>query len=808
MQTNFKKGSLIRRLLFLLILPIQVLAQFTQGNLTVLQAGDGSTTLVNTGNVIVLKEYSTNGTPTYSMVVPSTGTDALLMSGSATSEGYLSASADGKYLAFGGYAQTLPSTVNLPGATGSTINRCVALVGGLGLPSYSIVASSTSFFSTSNIRAVAANDKNNIWGTGGSQGVNYFGPASTPVNVQNTKTNLRAAAIFNNQLYFSAQVTSGTPTHVGVYTVGNGTPTTSGQTASCIIVSTGTGSGTAQPNQFFFNSQNTICYVADGRTIANGGGIQKWVNSAGTWTLMYTLGTGTNSTAGAFGVVADFSATNPMVYATTSNSGSNRLIAINDTGAASDATTIATAPSSNANFRGLAFSPCSLPQVALSSGSIVCANNQTTLSVNALSPVSSFTWSGIGNFSTPNASLTTVVGAATGIYTLSAENACGVLSETIAITVHPLPQLNPSTVTICSGQPATLTANGADTYTWSNGSNASSIIVNPSSNINYTVSGTTNAGCTNSSIAQVLIATAPSITVNSPTVCAGSVATLVATGVSNYTWSNGMNGSSISVSPSVTTTYTVEGNLNGCPGNATATGIVNVNPTPNLSINGGTSTCQGVAVTLSVTGADSYTWSTSSTATQITVSPTIATTYSVVGKSNDGCVASKSTTITVTGTPPLFITATPTSICAGQTATLIATGASSFNWSAGSSNAAIVVNPQNTTVYTATGTVNSNCKGSINYTLNVTICESIFEELDASKQLTLIPNPSYSMVTIKMKKGQFKTIRITNKLGQVILETASSDDQLLLNISTWPRGVYFVNAFSGTHEARAKMLVE
>jgi hypothetical protein len=43
--------------------------------------------------------------------------------------------------------------------------------------------------------------------------------------------------------------------------------------------------------------------------------------------------------------------------------------------------------------------------------------------------------------------------------------------------------------TICAGSSTTLTANGVTTYTWSTGSNASSISVSPASTTIYTVSG-------------------------------------------------------------------------------------------------------------------------------------------------------------------------------------------------------------------------------------------------------------------------------------------------------------------------------
>ena len=94
------------------------------------------------------------------------------------------------------------------------------------------------------------------------------------------------------------------------------------------------------------NPSLTVAYVADQRNSA--GGIQKWTNDGGTWTLAYTFGTG----AGAFGVVADFSGATPIVYATTGEASSNRLVQIVDTNASAVATVLATA-GSNRWFRGV-----------------------------------------------------------------------------------------------------------------------------------------------------------------------------------------------------------------------------------------------------------------------------------------------------------------------------------------------------------------------------------------------------------------------------------------------------------------------
>ena len=100
---------------------------------------------------------------------------------------------------------------------------------------------------------------------------------ATSLNIQNT----RRLEIYNNQLYVSAAATG----IFGVATVGSpGPPTTTGQTVT-ILPGMPTTTGPS-PIDFWFADPNTL-YVADDRT-STSGGLQKWVLSSGTWSLVYT----------------------------------------------------------------------------------------------------------------------------------------------------------------------------------------------------------------------------------------------------------------------------------------------------------------------------------------------------------------------------------------------------------------------------------------------------------------------------------------------------------------------------------------
>ncbi|MFA5782551.1 MAG: T9SS type A sorting domain-containing protein [Bacteroidales bacterium] len=153
------------------------------------------------------------------------------------------------------------------------------------------------------------------------------------------------------------------------------------------------------------------------------------------------------------------------------------------------------------------------------------------------------------------------------------DNVMNTDADTVFVTVNPLPVANAGNdLIICYGQSAYLTGTGGASYAWSTGQNTPSITVTPTSTTIYTVT-VTNAGCTASDNVTINVSPPPVANAgNDQTICNGQSATLTASGGSTYQWSNGANTQTITVSPSVTTTYTVSAtNTNGCSGSDAVT---------------------------------------------------------------------------------------------------------------------------------------------------------------------------------------------------------------------------------------------
>ncbi len=343
-------------------------------------------------------------------------------------------------------------------------------------------------------------------------------------------------------------------------------------------------------------------------------------------------------------------------------------------------------------------------------------------SILTASGVDSYLWS-TGETSTtitvtPSTTTTySVTGTKYGL-TSSAEITV-VVDNHLSINVTANPQ------NVCLGGSSVITAEWADSYTWNTGATTSSIVVYPISDTTYTVTGTKN-GCSGTRSITISVLSTPNVSIFTlnDSICQGSSTNLIASGADSYSWSSGQPGilpGMVSVSPTSTTTYTVTGyNDNGCSDTASITIAVSPAPTVGISASA-TIICSGEVVTLTATGANTYSWSNGLPPnSQVTVSPTITTTYTVTGTSN-ACSSSANITITVKPSPNLTVVANPYTICESGSSILTASGAQTYQWSNGVSNSnQITVSPTSmgAHTYTVTGTLND-CSATATVTVAV-----------------------------------------------------------------------------------------
>lgn len=282
-------------------------------------------------------------------------------------------------------------------------------------------------------------------------------------------------------------------------------------------------------------------------------------------------------------------------------------------------------------------------------------------------------------------------------------------NDTLIVIINKLPiapTLSATPTTIYAGQTSTLTASACTgTVIWNTtpAQTATSIIVKPTINTTYTAFCRSPKNCDGPpSQISVVVAALPIPTATPSEICEGQSSTLLATGCSGgtFTWSNGTTTANLSVSPTVTTTYSVtctQSHGTSFPANVTVT--VNAKPSaPTLSaspvtiINGNSTTLSASACTGTVT------WNTTpaQTGTSITASPQITTIYTATCTSAKGCVSPiASITATVKSPIPTVVASAP-EVCQGVQVILTASGCSgTYEWNNLATTASITVDTPN-----------------------------------------------------------------------------------------------------------------
>ena len=349
----------------------------------------------------------------------------------------------------------------------------------------------------------------------------------------------------------------------------------------------------------------------------------------------------------------------------------------------------------------------SLPTVSGGSNQTVCSGTAVTLSGSG---AASYSWNnGVTNAVafTPNATTTYTV-------TGTDVNGCTNTAQT-TVTVNALPTVSAgSNQTVCSGSAVTLSGLGASTYAWSNNVQ-DGVAFTPASTQTYTVTGTGANGCTNTAQVQVSVNALPTVSAgNNQTVCAGTSVTLTGSGASTYAWNNGVS-NGIAFTSAATQTYTVTGtDVNGCINTAQVQVTVNALPTVSAGIN--QTVCAGTAVTLSASGATSYTWN-NGVINGVSFTPNNTQTYTVTGTDGNGCINTAQVQVTVNALPTMSAGPNQT-VCAGTSVALSGSGASSYAWNNGVSNG-VSFTPASTQTYTVIGTDANGCTNTAQTTVTV-----------------------------------------------------------------------------------------
>ncbi|WP_460569148.1 T9SS type B sorting domain-containing protein [Flaviaesturariibacter terrae] len=379
------------------------------------------------------------------------------------------------------------------------------------------------------------------------------------------------------------------------------------------------------------------------------------------------------------------------------------------------------------------------PVVTVSPGSAsFCPGDSVQL---AATGGTGYAWSPASGLSNPNISNPRAAPSTSTNYTVTVTNAEGCQSTgSVSLTrkTAPVPVATFGGP-VCRGDSAQLQASGGIQYLWSPAatlSNAS--VANPKaaplSTTLYKVVVTNAAGCKDSTTVTVPVLLPPVIAITpvNAVICRGDSLQLQASGGSAYQWSpaTGLNHADVAnprAAPLSTTSYhlLVTG-TNGCADSTDY--VVTVNARPIINLTASASICQGDSLQLSAQGGGTYAWSPASGLSNPSISnpkasPASTTDYQVLVTSPQGCADSATMTLAVRPKP--LIGHTPNStICAGDSLQLAATGGIAYAWSPAAtlSNPGIAnpkAGPQVTTLYQVVVTGANACRDSASFTVTV-----------------------------------------------------------------------------------------
>lgn len=367
-----------------------------------------------------------------------------------------------------------------------------------------------------------------------------------------------------------------------------------------------------------------------------------------------------------------------------------------------------------------------LPTVTVNSPAVCAGTSATVIATPGDSGTYNYAWTSSVSAPSNVASFSTTVAENYSVVITNPLTTCFSSSASGAVTINPLPTVTVNTLPVCFGNSATVTAIpgivGTYNYTWSVPSGAS--LPGNVASFSTTVAGPYNviisdANCSSAIASKtVVIYPLPTVTVNNPTVCAGSSAIVTATpgasGTYNYVWTvptsftNPGDVASFSTTAAGNYSVIITDPTTTCS-SASALGMVTVTPLPTMILSSlpattSQSLCINTAITPisytvggSATGASvtalptGVTGSFSSGVFTISGIPTVAGTFNYTVATTGGCTPAVSLFGTITVSPLSTLTLTTVASTTNQVFCLNST-LNTITYAVGGSATGAVIN--------------------------------------------------------------------------------------------------------------------
>lgn len=309
-------------------------------------------------------------------------------------------------------------------------------------------------------------------------------------------------------------------------------------------------------------------------------------------------------------------------------------------------------------------------------------------------------------------------------------------------TIIPIDSLN-----VCNNENFAISAvPGFASYLWSNGATSASI--SPTTSGIYSVTVTTQDGCTGSDQAVLIVRQAPAIDLGpNRTICGSNLVLGPRRPLpgETYLWSTGAITPFITITQSGTYSVTVSG-ANGCQTSDVVTLIFGTTGNFEIFAAEDTTICDGSSVVLSVSpnNFSSFQWSTGETSSAITVDSTA--TISINAIDIFGCPNIDDIKVFI-GNSPMLNLPEDTSFCSG-TGLILDAGANfdAYEWSTGETTNSISVGNSGIFTVTVTGEFACSTVSSVNVTESPKPIVDLGPDIQicSNGSVTLTPTQSFS----------------------------------------------------------------
>jgi gliding motility-associated-like protein len=311
------------------------------------------------------------------------------------------------------------------------------------------------------------------------------------------------------------------------------------------------------------------------------------------------------------------------------------------------------------------------------------------------------------------------------------DNGCKVFSGSVEVIVNPLPArplvTTSGALTFCEGESVQFASSSSSNNAWFRVGTTQVLGAFQSYNANvsgqYFVRVVNSNGCYSySDTIAVTVNPKPAVPVvasSALSFCVGDSLTLSTTSTNSRQWLNG----GVAITNATGENYIVRNagfyslrvtNASGCF-NTSASLEIAANALPTVTVTTApisATVCSGGQITLTASGASSYSW-TGGVTNGVAFTPSQSGTYVVTGTDANGCRSQVVRTITVNPLPSVNIGAIPatSAVCQGGSILLIATGGSTYSWTGGVTNG-VSFTPSQTGTYTVTATDANGCVNS------------------------------------------------------------------------------------------------